>query len=385
MKNPKKYGFRGLMNDLHLWLGIASALVLFVVCLSGTIYTFRTEVEQWLEPQKYTIRETTAVKADVDELIVLVETASKGKVTRVVTEADNKKPYVFNVSTGKGDKRGENYFVNPYSKEIIGSGKGPASEFFGSVMKLHRWLLLDSEIGRPIVGIATLIFVVLCFTGLFLWFPKKIKGWKSMKPGFKIKFSAKWKRVNHDLHNTLGFYTLLVVLIMAITGLCWSFEWYRSGLSEILGVKVFGGRDEVKPESDVNTTHAVLSYSDAVALANTHFPYEGKTIVSIPKDDKGSFEIQKNAVSRFNETAFDRLFIDQYSGKIIKKEAFDDKKIGDKMASQIKAIHLGEIYGLFSKILYFIVCLIATTLPITGVFIWLNKMKKKPRSKTVEV
>ncbi|WP_430614905.1 PepSY-associated TM helix domain-containing protein [Flavobacterium sp. JP2137] len=385
MKDPKKYGFRRLMNDLHLWLGVGSALVLFIVCLSGTIYTFRTEIEQWLEPQKYTLAQTADSKYEMDELIAFVEGQTGGKVNRVITEVDQTKPYVFGVASKKEEKKSENYYINPYTKEIIGFGKGPAAPFFTDMMKLHRFLLMESEIGRPIVGVATLIFILLSITGLFLWFPKKIKGWKSMKPGFKIKFSGKWKRVNHDLHNTLGFYTLLVILVMAVTGLCWSFEWYRAGLSEVLGVKVFGGRDEAKPESNELSNGMPLTYSQAVAIANQRFPYEGKTIVSLPKGRKGSFEIQKNEAARFNETAFDRVFIDQFSGHIIKEEAFNNKAIGDKIASQIKAIHLGEIYGVFSKTLYFIVCLIATSLPVTGLFIWLNKMKKKPKKKPIQV
>ena len=35
------------------------------------------------------------------------------------------------------------------------------------------------------------------------------------------------------------------------------------------------------------------------------------------------------------------------------------------------------MFNTFSKIIYFITCLIATSLPITGIFIWINKMKKK--------
>ena len=42
------YTLRKIFNDVHLWMGIASGLVLFVVCLSGTIYTFHTEVEELL-------------------------------------------------------------------------------------------------------------------------------------------------------------------------------------------------------------------------------------------------------------------------------------------------------------------------------------------------
>ena len=379
MAQKKGYTFRKLMNDLHLWLGIASALVLFVVCLTGTIYTFRSEIEQIMEPNKYTLQDVEVVPYDLDVVKDFVEAAANGKVQRVSISNSEKKPLVFSIVPSDGKGRGDNYYVDPYKLEVVGAGKSPSSEFFMTVFKLHRWLLLDSKIGRPIVGWATIIFVILSISGLILWLPKKIKGWKSFKPGFKVKYKANWKRVNHDLHNTLGFYTLLFVLIMALTGLCWSFDWYRDGLSKVLGTTVFGGRNEVKPESAYSEGAATISFSEVLALTKENLNYEGRsTSISYPKDEKGIFEINKNDQARFNETVYDRLFIDQYSGAIIKKELFVDKNVGEKIAAQIRALHFGDIYGLFSKVIYFIVCLIATSLPITGIFIWLNKMKKKP-------
>lgn len=382
MKTKKTSPFRKLMNDLHLWLGIASSLILFVVCLTGTIYTFKTEIQEWLEPNRYAfVAPSDSQVKPVAELVQLVETSTQGKVQRVTLVSKEGKPFVFTVSKGEEGKRGEAVHVNPFTGEILGTGKGPADEFFMTVFKLHRWLLLDSSIGRPIVGIATIIFCFLSISGLILWFPKKIKGWKSIKPGFKIKFSANWKRINHDLHNTLGFYTLLLVLIMSLTGLCWSFEWYRNGLSSVLGAKVFGGRDEVKPESVVQDKKTI-SLEEAMAIANKEMAYEYRTLaVSIPKDSLGTYEINKNELARWNETVNDRVFIDQYSGAVIKKEIFADKSVGEKIAGSIRALHFGDIYGLFSKVIYFITCLIATSLPITGIFIWLNKMKKKPKKK----
>ena len=380
MKAKKTSPFRKLMNDLHLWLGIASSLVLFVVCLTGTIYTFKTEIQEWLEPNRYAfVAPKEGQVKPVEELVQLVETATEGKVQRVTLVSKEGKPFVFTVSKGEEGKRGEAVHINPYTGEVLGTGKGPGDEFFMTVFKLHRWLLLDSAIGRPIVGIATIIFCFLSISGLILWFPKKIKGWKSIKPGFKIKFNANWKRINHDLHNTLGFYTLLIVLIMSLTGLCWSFEWYRNGLSSVLGAKVFGGRDEVKPES-VLQDKSTISLEEALAIANKEMAYDYRTLaVSLPKDSLGAYEINKNELARWNETVTDRVFIDQYSGEVIKKEIFADKSTGEKIASSIRALHFGDIYGLFSKVIYFITCLIATSLPITGVFIWLNKMKKKPK------
>src|SRR5690606_32408194 len=90
----------------------------------------------------------------------------------------------------------------------------------------------------PIVGVATIIFILLSISGLVLWFPKKLR-WKNLKSGFKIRTDASWKRVNHDLHNTLGFYSLILIIIMCLTGLCWSFEGYRELASNVLGTKVF--------------------------------------------------------------------------------------------------------------------------------------------------
>ncbi|WP_198283496.1 PepSY-associated TM helix domain-containing protein [Myroides odoratimimus] len=382
MKTKKKNAFRKLMNDLHLWLGIASSLILFVVCLTGTIYTFKSEIQQMLAPDMYKL---TVVKDEVlpiDTMKAFVESTYQRKVQRVSIKHKKNAPYVFSVGFEDKDKKNETVYLNPYTNEVVGAGRGPADEFFMTVFKLHRWLLLDMKIGRPIVGIATIIFVFLSISGLILWFPKKIKGWKSIKPGFKIKFNANWKRINHDLHNTLGFYTLIIVLIMSLTGLCWSFEWYKDGLSSVLGAKVFGGRNEVKPESTLTEGAKTLDLSDVIQRANQTISYEYRTMtVSFPKGDKGSFEVSKNEAARFNETVTDRVFIDQYSGDIIRQDMFSDKSVGEKIASSIRALHFGDIYGMFSKVIYFIVCLIATSLPITGIFIWINKMKKGTSNK----
>ena len=378
MRNKKKsYTFRKFIRDIHLWLGVGSGLVLFLICFSGTIYTFRHEVEQFLEPEKFKIISTQTAPHSLSELITATEQETKGKVTRISIYDNPLKPMELQVSMGKEDKRGETYFVNPYNSAILGTGKGPATNFFMFFFKMHRYMLLDQKIGRPIVGVSTLIFVFLTITGLVLWLPKKIKSWRSFKPGLTIKFSANWKRFNHDLHNVLGFYTFILVLIMALTGLNWSFEWYKDGMSDVLGAKVFGGRDEVKIESTITANALAISPETALSLSQKEFPYTGKTTISLAKGPEASYEIIKKNDANFNKEAFDKIILDQYSGSILKKELFADKTLGQKIAAQIKAIHLGEIYGTFSKIVYFISCLIATSLPITGIIIWINKLRKQ--------
>ena len=350
---------------------------MLLVCATGTIYVFRSEIEKWIEPEKYEVAyQNQTYKSSLEEQVAFVETETKGKASRITIDADPTKSIEVQIHEGKEDKRGLTHFVNPYEMELLGTAKGPASGFFMTVFKMHRWLTFDTEVGRPIVGVATLIFVFLSLSGLALWIPKKWKKWKSYKAGYRIKWKASWKRLNHDLHNVLGFYAFPIILIMALTGLNWSFEWYKDGLGKVLGAEVFAGKKPLPFTSVPSGDSTLISLNKVFEISQTELNYKGKTAVAFPKGEDGVFIIRKKSSERLNKEATDLLVLDPYNGKVIEKQLFDSKRFGAKVASQIQAIHMGETHGLFSKIIYFFCCLIATSLPVTGIFIWINKMKK---------
>lgn len=408
---------RKLFNDLHLWMGIASGIILFVVCLSGTIYTFNTEVQKFMEPEKFTVQVqpgTTPLPAEA--IIAKVEAETGGKVSAITIPADASRTYTVNVKLdksgegkgsgkGAGEKgpeataakggpgggpggkggggggrdRGTNYLVNPYTAEVIGTTESPTSEFFMTMFRLHRWLLLDTEVGRPIVGWATVIFTLIVLSGLVIWFPQKVKNWRQ---GLKIKWNGNWKRINHDLHNSLGFYSSFLLLVMSLTGLTWSFEWYKEGFFKVLGVQQPKDRKEEPLFSTVPSDPSqatAVSIADYVKAADTVLPYKGDYRISLPTDSAATVSINKNKVGFFAPAASDKLQLDQYSGEVLKAEIFADKAFNEKITSSIKPLHVGNVYGTFSKILYFIACLVATSLPVTGTMIWINKLRKKSK------
>lgn len=374
-KKKKKYGIRKFINDIHLWLGIGSGIILFLVCLSGTFLTFEHEIKD-IFTEKMVVTPSGEAKS-VSELTALINDSVEGELTRVTLPAEANQPYEFTVKTNPKDRRGTAFYVNPYTAEILKAPKSSADGFMMFMFRMHRWIMLEVPVGRPIVGIATIIFLILSVSGIVLWFPKKVK-WKNMKSGFKIKTNANWKRVNHDLHNTLGFYACIFIVIMGLTGLCWSFEGYRDGLSAVIGTKVFGNRGggpaiEVKAQDS-----KTITLEEAVAITNKEFDFEGDTRVSFPSKKNKFYSISKYNKSSFSPVTADALTLDIY-GNVLKKEYFNDKPLNVRIASLIKPIHTGQIFGLFSQILYFLACLIATSLPITGTLIWLNKMKKKKK------
>ncbi len=391
---------RKFFNDIHLWLGLTSGIIVVAVCFSGTVYVYNTELTERAAPHLYKVKHVDGQqRIPVDSLLEKIEQASGGTIVSVIIPSDMKRTYQFNVKTeGDNSRGGIGYMVNPYTGELTGTTKekNGTKEFMGTMFSLHRWLLLDNveepiitgmtnrKLGSAITGWATILFTLGCITGLIIWVPQKTRNWRQ---GLKIKWRSGWKRINHDLHNSLAFYALFFLLLMGLTGPQWSFDWYRTGLQKTLGTYKGKEAPKEKPLRSVlpgqDTAMNSLSIAGYIDEAGKILTYPGNYTVVLPPDSTGVATVSKTKLGFFAPAAADRLTMDQYSGKVLKTEIFADKPFNERVAGSIKAIHVGNVYGGFTKLIYFIACLIATSLPITGTMIWLNKLKKKRRKKLV--
>lgn len=383
---------RKLFREIHLWLGIASGIIIFLVCLSGTIYTFKDEIQKMLEPERYFIsKEQSGQTLPLEALIAKVEEAQGAKVSALTIPQEPSRVYTVNVLNPEEKGRGKNLPVNPYTGEVTASGDAKGGEFFMLMFRLHRWLLLDTEVGRPIVGWATIIFTLIILTGMVIWIPQKVKSWKQ---GLKIKWSGNWKRINHDLHNTLGFYASFLLLVMSLTGLFWSFDWYKTGLYQVFQVEQPAGRSPQgggkgdaaqKGEKHAEEKAAIpsLPLASYIQVAEKELAYKGNYRIMLPALTDGEITVFKNKVGFFAPAGGDKLVLDKASGEVLQVEKFRDMPLNQRIMRSIKSLHIGDVYGTFSKILYFVACLIATSLPITGTLIWINKLRKKAKRKRV--
>lgn len=455
---------RKFLNDVHLWLGLSSGIIVFLVCLSGTIYVFNTEIRESASPELFRVDYKEGMMAQTSaELISKVKEKTGGQVLSVKIPADPARSWQIMVkpkgegggekgrgaAEGRGERggkgrgegkgraegeahgkseghkhdhaamaggksagekakggaekgkgggggrgpRGTTYYVNPYSGAILGDSKTSvtaSSEFMGLMFSLHRWLLLDKiekpifgelpnrTLGSYISGTATILFTLGVITGIVIWVPRRVKSWKQ---GLKIKTKGSWKRTNHDLHNTLGFYSCILLFIMGITGPQWSFPWYREALQKTLGThKPHDAAPQKAATSELPAVKPArtLTAEEYILAANAVLRYEGDYTISLPADSVAAVSVAKNKLGFFAPAASDKIMLDQYTAQTLEIDRFSDKPFNERVAGSIKALHVGDIYGMFSKILYFIACLIATSLPVTGTLIWINKMKKKP-------
>ena len=219
---------------IHLWLSIPFGIIIAIVCLTGAILVFETEILEFCYPSRYFVKE---IKSEPLSPATLMDTArgqlpDSIKINGIRVSSDPKRTYQL-ILPGKKAA----CFINPYTGEITGidDGKG----FFMKIMRLHRWLLDEYKRdgsfawGKTIVGYSTLVLAIIIISGLVIWYPRNKK---ALKNRLKIKTKAGWFRFLYDLHVSGGFYAALLLLILALTGLTWSFGWYRDAFYTAFGI-----------------------------------------------------------------------------------------------------------------------------------------------------
>ena len=385
---------RKLFNDIHLYAGLTCGLIVIAVCFSGTVYVYNTEIREFFDSERYFV-EVQEQKLGLDKLRAQVEADLNAKVTGVqVYSGENR---TVQISAKKeGEEKAVSYYVNPYTGSILAdnSEKTTTEEFMGYMFSLHRWLLLDRvenpiletmgnrDLGRFINGVATLLFLLGVLTGIVIWFPQKVKNWKQ---GLKIKWSGNWKRVNHDLHNTLAFYSLIFLFLMAVTGPFWSYQWYREGWQKAWDTyqapKTNATAYETSKEIEEIEELAPLGYIslDAVGrVGNEALNYPGNLRINLPEKPGDDIQVTKYRTGFFARSGYDQLKLNPANLEIKEVNLFGDLPVRQQIGRSVK-----EIFGQFTKFLWFLACLVATSLPITGTLIWWTKPKKKSSKRKI--
>ncbi|MGN6436907.1 MAG: PepSY-associated TM helix domain-containing protein [Agriterribacter sp.] len=387
-KNSSRSLFYRISAWLHLWLGLISGIIMVIVCLTGCIWVFQDEITAWIEPETKVAAQNKPVIAP-SALMHIADSLYPKKKPNYATYQQGR---AITLALGQGRKGNTILRVHPYTGAVISTKnhKEGETDFFRFILNGHRFLWMPYEIGRPIVNYGTMIFVLILITGMVLWWPKK---WTkaTREQSFKIKWKASFKRVNYDLHNVLGFYSLLVLTAIALTGMVYGIEWYSKGLYWVTS----GG--ETLPEFKRNK-------SDSLQLGKFYTPQQvmdvswNKVITEHP-EAKGfyyAFADTSRASSPISITIYPtvgkyydtRSFsFDQHTGKRlpaanrIYETSFEEGSTGDKIRRMNYDIHVGSILGLPGKIMAFFAALIGASLPITGFIIWWGKQKKKGRKK----
>lgn len=374
------------ITKIHLWLGLTSGLVVFIISLSGATYAFVDELRPLFYRDRLYIKPEQTKVLPLSTLLTVAKKALDNRpINRVEITSQPDRTYMFR--SQKLNPDGLTYwdyyqyyyrvYINPYNGKVV-KIENTKYEFFQMVLGLHMRMMFGEKIGHYVVGGSVLMFVVLLISGLILWWPNK---WSKTgrDKSFRIKWGGSGKRVNYDLHNVLGFYASVILLITALTGLVWVFEWVENSARFVANGATTIEKTKL-PVSDSTLSASGNGIDKALLTARERNPGARSYLVIFPPKPTGTINIS-SYLKTWNRYDRSQENYDQYTGKLLRAASFADLNGGDQLYQLNFDLHTGAVLGLPGKILTFFAGLIAASLPVTGFLIWWKRGKREKSEK----
>ena len=396
-----------IFRKIHLWLSVPFGLIITLVCFSGAMLVFENEVNEWFRRDLYYVETVKESPLPMDKLLEKVATTLPDSVSVTGVSISSDPGRAYQVSLSK--PRRASLYVDQYTGEV--KGKSERSGFFMFMFRMHRWLLDSMNPGnegifwgKMIVGVSTLLLVFVLISGIVIWWPRTRK---ALKNSLKITATKGWRRFWYDLHVAGGMYALIFLLAMALTGLTWSFPWYRTAFYKVFGVEVqqrVAQGHEQKSDAQKRDTKLAAhrekkiegnevrkgersgrpenNHSDMYSVTSPFVYWQeiyDKLRRQNPEYKQISISSGTASVSfnRFgNQRASDRYSFNTDNGEFTETSLYQHQDKSGKIRGWIYSVHVGNWGGMFTRILTFIAALLGAALPLTGYYLWIKRLIK---------
>jgi uncharacterized iron-regulated membrane protein len=360
---------RKSIKQLHLWLSVPVGLIITALCLSGAALVFEKEISEAARPSLYFVEVPHAAPLPLGTLAEQVSATLPDSVTIGTITAFSDPARAYQVSLA-GNRR-TSLYVNPYTGEVTGLYE--RAPFFFFMFRLHRWLLDTVKYdgsggiawGKTIVGVSTLAFVFILISGVWVWIPRNRK---MLRNRLRVERHKGWRRLWYDLHVSVGIYVFLFLLIMSLTGLTWSFGWYRTGFYKLFGVEnvANGGHGGKKGVKGGHVLYEQWQHIYAqLAAANP-----GYAQIAV---GEGTASVTFNRLG--NRLAADRYKFNNRTGEITEVIPYRNSEKSNKLFGWIYSVHVGSFGGTITRIIWFLAALVGASLPLTGYYLWLKRKR----------
>ncbi|WP_374574287.1 PepSY domain-containing protein [Acinetobacter sp.] len=395
--------FKKILFQIHWFLGITAGLILSLMGVTGAIYSYEQPIQKWLNPESYTVQAEQKEKLTPAQIFQHFQLADPAvKINSITIDQAPTASSTVNI-VKEGARKGYNMMINPYSAAVLPEIKG--REFFQFIQQLHRNLTVG-ETGKQITGAATLMLIYFVLSGLYLRWPKKhsAKQWLFVKPKLKGR-NFLW-----DLHAVVGTWVVIFYLLLAFTGLYWSYDWWRSGMFKVMGVErpqpemqakaqgKSGPAAEGNKPSPAGAAPAEQGQNKAegrgpkglnpeqvsVALTQTWTGFNAQVgreyssiTLNIPKKANGEMEVSFADAEPQHERARNKAAYDYQAGAITKLELYEDQKLNEKIMSSMLPVHRGSFFGPVYQFSAMLASLIMPLFFVTGWMLYLKRRKQK--------
>jgi uncharacterized iron-regulated membrane protein len=371
-------GFRKVIFWLHLCCGVAGGIVIFIMCITGAALAFEKNIIEFFERDQRYVNVGATRLAVHDVLQKVVDAEPKARPTSLV--ASNDPSAAVTVALGRDGQA----FVNPYSGEITGRGHAGVRGFFRFSTDLHRYIALSGDgraVGKAITGACNLMFLILAITGIYIWMPRRLS-FKHIRPNVWFRSTKSGKARDFNWHNTIGFWTSLVLIVLTLTATVISYQWAGNLLYTLTGNEVPAPQQPAQnagqPSEQPFTVPANLN--ELWAAAEKRAPGAKSISLRLPVTKDAVFTIDEG--KSLNAFGRSTLTVDPSSASVTKWEPYTDQNAARQIRSWFRFSHTGESFGIAGQMIGFIACVGGCFLVFTGLSLALRRFSGWRRRST---
>jgi len=361
-----------LFRRLHFWGGLIGAPIVLFAALTGLLYVFTPQIEQW----RHGHLDTVPVAGPPLPLDVQVEAAmgvapdaalryvvpgfSPGDSTQVFLRAPHE--HHAGGSHDHGLPTGSIVYVNPYSGQVL--GHLPEMDRFKTWAKKLHSSAVQGQGWRWVLELGASWMLVLFVTGLAMWWPKPLRtggpGWRALVPR-RGRGRTTWR----DLHASVAIVCGLVLAVVLVTGLTWS----RYAGDRFRQLQAAMGQEAAQVPKDLRSApgeSARLSWQAAWDRARGEAP-DVSLQITAPAADDGVWRIEN--FDRSHPARRFTLALDARSGKTLFRSGWAQLPVLAKATAVGIPFHRGE-YGVWNQVLLAMAALAAVFSVVSGLAMW---------------
>lgn len=349
---------------MHLGAGLSAGVIIFIMSVTGALLAFERNIIEFSERDvRYVTPVENARKLSAQEIIEKVKIARPdAKPSGMSITSEPNAAWVFNLG------RDGMMFVDPFTGEITGEGNKTVRGTMTELRNWHRYLALSGDkrpIGKALTGAANLFFLFLAISGIYIWLPRMLV-WKLIKPVIWLRKDLSGKARNFNWHNTIGFWTSLLLIIFTLTATVISYQWAGNLLYTLTGNEV--PAPSPPPASQPKTEEAYvypMNIDPAWNIAEIQAPAWKSISLRLPiEKDAAVFTIDEGIY--WNIFGRSTLMVDANTGAVNKWEPYGGQNSARQLRTWFRFTHTGETGGIVGQIIGFIACVGGAFLVWTG-------------------
>jgi uncharacterized iron-regulated membrane protein len=364
MHQPRRTFLRRALFQIHLYAGIVVALYAIVIGVTGSALVFQPQIRAWHD-RGVLQTQGKGPRISVDDAVAAVHRVRpEFMIMSIRFPASEHDTYLLS----SGHMGGHQFSVDPYSGRVIAELQ-PPHDFLSWLQELH-FNLLGGKTGRLINGLGAAIMLLLAGTGIVIWWPGKVH-WRR---ALSVSWKSRWKRINYDLHNTVGFFTLLFLLVIAATGMYYS--WPKQVDALLIQVS-HSQRKAAAPVANDPGRLRKLPLSELLVRAQSSVPGAWPSMV-MTGHGRAATKITLMSAGPRQYQYSSYVYLDPWRGDILRVDGVQGRSWGDTVLAWIPVLHFGTFGG--GAVVYVAWMLLGLTpvlLGVSGLLMWWNRVLSK--------